>query len=655
MDQNPSLSPEQTGLPKVESTVEAPQKRHGVSDTVGGYAETKTGDPRLQAEMIDRVVHVAREGAKAVHHDLDQMFAQDLLAQSQENVQENGPENEAEQGYPNNLAQEQLNILEGQPEKIDRMEGFVDDMTNWSAELVADFASKLEGVDTVSAEEKNKLINKYQESIQRVVIEATRLISYQDTKASAVSLGDHGWMHLTQDLRDAQTIATKKIGRELGAKEKFMLGLAAAYHDVGYAVPEVSDPQRLSKGNYGSLDKGHPVNSYVFAVAEKKNFEGVLGKAEADALFQMIANHENPEKAERAGEYAHLAEAFALADASAAFGKDKLPPIVVQIPEVLSYLNALTMADGKNFDPIFDQLEKSEIEQAAIDRVQELKALLESNQSGDGAITTETNQDQEVQAQLDKAQDHLEEMTKRAKKEAHQKYTAAVIKPLRDRVLASIDQKIKHAAEEAGDKTGTATDANGAEAGDKSAKMAELLHQAEAMKNAMEHFSPNSLKFLLGRMSAEALPIDVTPDKKVEFTINAGFAHQLESKGVISNTVDTSAKLTVKLFLEQAAITLNSRNPNELAMETALVEAVSKNTAPDQAALANLQAKGISIEVTGQPDRSVKLSSETVVIISKTDVGVSDENKAFYDQLETQLDQANKQAAAFILQHKRKS
>lgn len=235
-----------------------------------------------------------------------------------------------------------------------------------------------------------------------------------------------------------------------------------------------------------------------------------------------------------------------------------------------------------------------------------------------------------------------------AKKEAHQKYTAEVIEPLRNRVLATIDKKIKHASK----KTGEAPDAGEVGTDAESTKMAELLHQGEAMKNAIEHFSPNSLKFLLGRMSAEALPIDVTPDKKVEFTINSGFAHQLEAKGVISNTVETSAKLTVKLFLEQAAISLDPRKPKEQAMEMALVEAVAKNTLPGQTALDDLQSKGISVEVTGQPDRSVKLSSETVVIVSKTDVGVSDENKAFYDQLETQLDKANTQAAAFVLRHK---
>lgn len=175
-----------------------------------------------------------------------------------------------------------------------------------------------------------------------MTVEAVRAITYQDTKATVVTLGDHGWMHLTQDLRDAVVIAENKQDTPLSAKEKFILAMTAAYHDIGYAVPEVSDPQRASKGEYSSFDKGHLINSYVYIAGMRKRLQGVLGPEDTQALEQMIANHENPGLAKMAGKRTNLVESFAIADAGAAFGPDKLPAIISQIPEVLSYLNILT-------------------------------------------------------------------------------------------------------------------------------------------------------------------------------------------------------------------------------------------------------------------------------------------------------------------------
>lgn len=562
--------------------VEKP-KRQGVSDTIRGYTETKTrgAKPLLEREMQERAVSVARNGAKAVRKDVEALFPNDIATEA---IQQ--PERSGE--YAQLLVQEQMKILEGQNEKIDRMVQFVTQMNEWSNALIAEFTVAEKQRTDIAVEEVAANILRYQNEIQNLVVEATRTITYQDIKASAVTLGDHGWMHLTQDLRDSLSIATLKRGQDLNSREKFMLGLASAFHDIGYAVPEVSDPQRNNKGKYGSFDKGHPINSYVYLVAQRGKYESILGQEAADALFQIVANHENPEKAERAGKFSDLAEAFALADASAAFGQDKLPPIVTQIPEVLPYLNAVRLGSSiEKFEAIYDQI----------------------------------NEDIPIE-------------------EALELFQSEVVQKLKDIAIAKIDDKIGHKPTTTED---SAEDTN----------IDALLYQSEALKNAIDHFSALSLSFLLGRMSAESGPLQVTSDKKVEFTINAGFARQLKARGVIANTIEESATLTVKLFLEQASLDISDKS-----LVKVLIDCVAKNELPTLEISEKLQEQGITIDVTTDDDgstvdRSVRLESEKIVVISRTDAGISEQNMDFYNGISHHLDVANQETGNFIQKHKK--
>lgn len=573
--------------------VEKP-KRQGVSDTVRGYTETKTGknNAELEKEMQERAVSVARNGGKIVKREIETIFPNDIVAEA---IQQ--PERSGE--YAQVLIQEQMKILEGQSEKVDRMVQFVTQMNEWSNELITEFVATESTRTDITAEEVAANIKQYQNEIQQQVVESTRSITYQDIRASAITLGDHGWMHLTQDLRDSYRIASLKRGEDLHSREKFMLGIASAFHDIGYAVPEVSDPQRSSKGKYSTFDKGHPINSYVYLVAQKNKYITILGQEAADALFQIVANHESPEKAERAGKYSEIAEAFALADASAAFGQDKLPPIIVQIPEVLSYLNAVNMGSSVDkFRFIYDQINEE--------------------------ITIE---------------------------EALELFQTEVVQKLKDVVVDRIDEKIQH-------KSPSGADSKTA-----------LMYQSDALKNTIDHFSPLSLSFLLGRMSAEAAPLQVNPNKKVQFTINAGFARELDvpdedeankdstehtvARGIIKNSIQESAVLTVKLFLELSALNISDKS-----VVKALVNCVAKNEVPSIDLEEKLQELGINLDVVDssadEPNvsRSVRIESEKIVVVSKTDEGISEQNTAFYNDVSQKLDVANQEVGRFIKRHK---
>lgn len=478
------------------------------------------------------------------------------------------------------IVEENTHILENQPEKIQKMELFAQQMSQWVIEYVDnEIASNQELQNNPEA---SQLLR---EKAMELVVESARAITYQDIKASAVTLGDHGWMHLTQDLRDSIAIAEGNRGADLSAKEKFMLGLAAAHHDIGYSAPEVSDPQVSGNGDYGTFDKGHPLYSYIYLIRDRKRLRAVLGREDADSLEQIVANHENPEQADRARGREDLSEAFAIADASAAFGIEKLPPVVVQIPEVLSYLNAL----------------------ATFDRNAGRLARAFGTQAEDGSYT----------------------LSDETRQMLWDDYYQEVVTPLKESAEQTVRDRL----------------------GDESVRDEEK-HQMRAMLNSIKHFGPISLKFILGRMSAESTtPSVITTEngeKIVSFDIHAGFAREMEEKNIIDNTVKSASKLTIKLFLEQATIT---NLPDEL--QDTLIDCVASNSSSsviDEATVQQLSTHGISVtDVQGSKGPGVSFRSGKVQVNSYGEAGISEENRSFYyDKIKDNLDVANQRFSNWI-------
>jgi hypothetical protein len=239
--------------------------------------------------------------------------------------------------------------LQGQESKLKNAENYIAFMTQNALAVVKESSAEL-----TTAEYRQKI-----EDSLRMVAMATEAINFQDKAANAVTLGDHGWHHLYQDMRDALKIAEGFNGDKLTAKQQLLIGLTAAYHDIGYASPQINDAQKDSSANY-YLDTGHPLLSFVFVRQNADHFRSILSEEEFDALSAMVINHEDPEAAKAAGpDYEILSRAFAYADAGASVGQEKVPPIVAQVPEVMKFLYLLNQVDVK--------LKSNEIDQSQAD------------------------------------------------------------------------------------------------------------------------------------------------------------------------------------------------------------------------------------------------------------------------------------------------
>lgn len=599
------------------------ERPHQVKKTVKDYVTGKDSDPQNQKDMINRTVSVAQEGAKQVRRELAAQFTTPdnngqpvdaLKAQIDANTE---TQSLTRDGLVAQLQQEHQPILAGQELKLGRMEQFTQQMMTWADEYV----DTLQAANSSLTQEKISLLRA---ETRKLVVDATRLVTYQDTKATAITLGDHGWMHLTQDMRDSITIAEGKRGSALSAKEKLILGLAAAYHDVGYATPEVIDHQISSQGKYGKFDKGHPINSFVFLVSEAKRFRAILGGEDADALFQIVANHENPQMSAQALKRADLAAAFAMADAGAAFGPDKLPASIVQIPEFLTYLSTVA-----TFSASFDSQILPMIPSADLKRAQDTQLAIEQ-QIKDTPVENEIFI-QELNTRLAVAKEVATKAKTTHELQTRASFMAEVINPQKEAVIKAILAKIK--------------DQGGADLN--SGTLPELNTQAGAMINAIDHYGPVSLKFLLGRMSAESAPprveksvVDGNSTTKVVFDISAGHSRQMEDKHVIRNSIVASAKLTIKLFAEQANIPIDDQT------EKLLIKILSANSTEglDPSQLDTLANQGIKVSAVADNDPKnafIALESDSVAVHSYGNRPTSPANADFYAGIEHHLEAAN--------------
>jgi len=569
--------------PQIE-VLEIPEEQVQIRESVTGTAKTyveakKPGDKSSQDQILDRASSVALSGSKELSDRMSQKFTQEIDLYDSAEAQ-------GAPTYKERLKQEQQKILNNQTEKFNRLSQFTDKMYASAEALVAEKAAQ----ENLSPEATKEL----RDAAHNLVVDAVRSITYQDTAASSVTLGDHGWMHLTQDMRDTEAIASGKLNRALTGQESFVIGLAAAYHDIGYATPEVSDGQRASAKNYGSLDVGHPLLSFVHVRLQSESITKVLGEEATASLEQIIVNHENPERAALAGKYEVIARSFAEADAGAAFGPDKLPPVVSQVPEVLGYLNALKRQEDFDTEilPLLAEPEEIRKLREQIDKIEE---------PADGT------QLEQLQNELKIARD---EFVTKAKLD----FNAQVVVPLRQQVADTITKKI--------------TDPD----------------QAISMLNSLNHFGPNSMKYLLGRMAAESTAPQVE-NGKVVFPINAGFAQSLENNKVAQNAIFESAKLSVKLFREQAAVSLPPELEGSLIKVLENPSTVLKTEQTQQ--LADL---GITVTMSGEGTDAVTahLSTKNIVVQYRYLEPISAKQHEFYQGISTNLDKGNQATTEFI-------
>ncbi len=305
---------------------EEESKSEGV-DFVGDldeYVKGKAPDNhQLQQGIKERVRSFQEHGSSRLQSELDELqsLRTDEVVDFQAEDAEFSFESQKERIIV--FTREQLKNQEFKQQKL---EFFVTKMLR----AVHDLSNEID-----DPKEKQELLSRW----EQVIAKATDAILVQDQKATSVTLGDHGFMHLVADFRDAQRILEAQRGQPLSSEDILLLGLASAYHDIGYASPEVNGLQKEDPRFY-SVDKGHPVLSAAFVLSQKEEMLQVLSEEEFQALYHMVITHENPDRAHKAGRYSDLALAFSLADAAAAYGVDKLPPSM-QEEEVVAYVALL--------------------------------------------------------------------------------------------------------------------------------------------------------------------------------------------------------------------------------------------------------------------------------------------------------------------------
>lgn len=286
----------------------------------------------------------------------------------------------------NKLIKEAENRLQNQESKLERAKLMIAELTTSIFGLVEE---KLANLDPDTQKENTaKLLILKAEKLVRTAVEA---VYHQDAAASRVTLGDHGWHHLSQDLRDALAIAEGFNEGELNNTQRALLALTAAFHDIGYAADVVHLWQKEGTQHY-DLDKGHPLLSLVFVQEMSDLFHsadderlGLLTAKEFQALQAMVVNHENPERANMAKEYELLSKAFAQADALAAVGLDKLPPALGENPEFLQLAYLYNVGQSQVDALPLDQqpAAQEELEKQINQLKQKLKVSIEAKYSFD--------------------------------------------------------------------------------------------------------------------------------------------------------------------------------------------------------------------------------------------------------------------------------
>ena len=331
-------------------TAYSPEKNFAPIVLLEAYAENKFNSTPKNNETAEQALERKQKQIDALYERAAEFFQNDAgligdeLAKGFDQLELPALNNETENfdieaataEFVQKLTAKITSELQGQESKMVNAGLFIDLLTSVAINATIPAENTL-----TSAEKRAKATDAF-----RVVSLAAEAISFQDLAADAVTLGDHGWHHLYQDMRDALIIAKELKGTDLNNGEQLLIILTAAFHDIGYASPQISGPQQENSSNYG-LDSGHPLMSFVFLQKNMEHFQKVLSPEDFTTFCTMVINHENPERADMAGEQSKLSESFAIADASASIGMEKLPPALAQIPELIGTMYKIAQV-GEN-------------------------------------------------------------------------------------------------------------------------------------------------------------------------------------------------------------------------------------------------------------------------------------------------------------------
>lgn len=161
-----------------------------------------------------------------------------------------------------------------------------------------------------------------------IAMDATDALIAQEMEAQTRTLGDHGIHHLEGDYRMAMDVLEALPGNHATLENRLAVRLAAIYHDSGYLAP----PAHMF------LDDDHP--RWAAVSAEQNVLPAIreaLGPTMAHQIGSLITRH-----AETSIDWENdpMVSAFSLADNMALFHREKIPPVMRAIPELVPVLVA---------------------------------------------------------------------------------------------------------------------------------------------------------------------------------------------------------------------------------------------------------------------------------------------------------------------------
>ncbi len=439
------------------------EKSHSSAETNKQITEVVTNFINHDAAILDQ--EIAQQYPNREKEEFDVLMIEGMLAGN----------NEVKRAFAERALAKAQEKIQGQESKQEHAQFFIGHMMESAIQIARE----------APAEQRQQVLKDHLILIEQAV----DAISHQDQKAARLTLGDHGWMHLIQDYRDSMVIAEGLKGQELSAKDKLLLGLTSAYHDIGYANPGVHEKQLENPKNY-DLDKGHPAVSAAYVVMHSEQFMKVLNDNEFKTLYTIVLKHEGIGQPKDMPAPPYLVNAFEQADASATFGKDKLPAVIGQVPEAIQYLALLN---------------------------------LRAAQEKGAESPTKSTMIEEIDAQVQNVRTELQNI---------------------------ID--------------------------------ARFPGEKEDIKRALEHFSGNSLGFVLGRVAGELSPVRMEGDTTV-LTVNAGLAEKFDMEKYFNNAREAVVKLTIKLFDESGG--LNGKNTDGSTIDKSSlklkIQSFLQNPSPD--------------------------------------------------------------------------
>lgn len=163
--------------------------------------------------------------------------------------------------------------------------------------------------------------------------EMTRLVLAQDYEAAGRTLGDHGAFHLRGDEEMSKSILGVIPGNNDTPENRLMMSVAAATHDIGYLTP----PSQIF------LDSDHARwGQQYFDEHVRPGLEATMGKDWSAMTSNVIGGHDStnvdwigrPEQS-----------AFATADNFALFHREKMPPMLREVPSNVGVL--LQLGEGR--------------------------------------------------------------------------------------------------------------------------------------------------------------------------------------------------------------------------------------------------------------------------------------------------------------------